>query len=149
MTIFLKFFEFLTIFFENFHIFLYFFVSQKSSTSRSEKVNFHLLLNLVGIVLSTIAFIIIFQHKKSLHKRHFTSLHSILGLITFILNYIQLILGIPMKSAYFRQKIFSFIKPVKLRLVHACVGLLVIILASSTQVSAFYSQWVVCQKLSI
>merc|ERR1711976_57499 len=43
---------------------------QKSSTSRSEKVNFHLLLNLAGIILSTIAFIIIFKHKKSLHKRH-------------------------------------------------------------------------------
>ena len=32
-------------------------------------------------------------------------------------------------------------KPVKLRLVHACVGLLVVVLASATQVAAFYSQW--------
>ena len=115
--------------------------SKQSSSSRSEKVNFHLLLNFVGIILSTIAFIIIWRHKSALKKRHLSSLHGVLGFVTLVINYVQLLLGVPMKSAFFRQKIFSFIKPVKLRLVHACVGLLVIVLASATQVAAFYSQW--------
>lgn len=108
------------------------------------KTRLHWILQLISTFFVGLAFYSIYIHKERLHKSHFTTIHAKFGFITLTLTSIQVLFGIPMILPIIRQKLLNFTKSYKIvkpRVIHAILGVLVIIFASVSQILAINSQW--------
>lgn len=103
-----------------------------------QRVTLHWVLQAAALLLITFAFIAIFVNKIKLGKEHFHTLHSIFGLITYILTLIVSCGGIWTKYSFQLRK---YIKPVFVKINHTLMGVVVYCLAVTTISLGVYSQW--------
>lgn len=105
---------------------------------RKNRIRIHWILNLTGLVLLAIGVSVIILHKESLNEAHFSTIHSILGLTTFILSLCVASFGLMANNGkYFYPRI----RPVLLKVVHAFGGIGVSALLLITLVNGTFNHW--------
>jgi len=108
------------------------------SSSRSDKIQLHWILNLFSILGTAGGFGAIYLNKEIAGKSHFTTWHGQFGLATVLGILGAALGGLAAKySGYLR----SYAKPINVKLYHATGALVVFTLAMITMCLACYSNW--------
>lgn len=110
-----------------------------SKLTLKKRAQYHLYIQLTGIVCATIGFIAIYVNKNLTgHKHHFYTYHGLFGLIVMILLGVMAIGGV---MAYYSIRLRTLIRPVLLKTIHSIGGILTLILGNVTVILGFYSNW--------
>lgn len=94
-----------------------------------KRVITHWILQAIALVLVTVGQSCIFINKVRLGKPHYQSIHSILGLLTFLLTILTAVGGIFTKYSY---QLRTYIKPIQIKMIHSLVGIITYAMAAST-----------------
>ncbi|XP_077337468.1 putative transmembrane reductase CYB561D1 isoform X1 [Lithobates pipiens] len=105
--------------------------------SRKSKTRLHWLLQLCVPILAGTGISFIVCSKNRSEQPHFTSWHSILGLITLIATCCQTVCGFSLLC----PRLARVTAVSRLKLYHATCGLLVYLLATTTVLLGLYSDW--------
>lgn len=97
--------------------------------SHSKRVSLHWIIQTLALLLITIAQASIFINKNRNGYPHYQSIHSICGLVTYVLTLCGTIGGI---CNNYSMSLKKFIKPAQLKIGHGFAGSLVYIMASVT-----------------
>lgn len=103
-----------------------------------QRVTLHWVLQAAALVSTTLGFAAIFFNKIKLGKEHFHTLHSIFGLVTYILTVVVACGGIWTKYSFPLRKYF---KPVYSKIIHTFMGVVVFCLGVITASLAIFSEW--------
>ncbi|KAJ8675959.1 hypothetical protein QAD02_011745 [Eretmocerus hayati] len=106
--------------------------------SRLSRVRLHWISNTLGLALLITGFIIIVINKNINEWPHFTTTHSIFGLVTFILVCLVALFGILANNA---QWLYPRIRPALPKVIHAFFGMATMILLLVTLVLGTFSGW--------
>lgn len=104
--------------------------------SRKQRVSLHWFFQVIGLVLTTIGFVVAYVNKDLKKKPHFFTLHGILGLVTFILMWLIAFFGF---LTYNPQWFYPRVRPVLLKVVHGYTGIAFAVLLLVTAVNGMYS----------
>ncbi|XP_011693945.1 PREDICTED: cytochrome b561 domain-containing protein 2-like isoform X2 [Wasmannia auropunctata] len=105
---------------------------------RRNRVTIHWILHTIGLTLLGIGFIIIIVNKVNNNKFHFTTTHSQLGLTTIILSVLVAAFGILANNTVW---IYPRVRPILIKVAHACGGIGMTILLLATLINGTYSHW--------
>lgn len=108
------------------------------SLTYQKRVTVHWVLQTSALILITIAQTCIFINKNMQEKEHYTTTHSLFGLITYLLTIVSSLGGIFTK---FSLQFKRFVKPVITKIVHSFAGLLTYILAVVTISLGINQSW--------
>ncbi|KAG5327342.1 C56D2 protein, partial [Pseudoatta argentina] len=105
---------------------------------RRNRVTIHWILHTIGLTLIGIGFIIIIVNKVNYNRSHFATTHSQLGLTTIILSFLTATFGVLANNTVW---IYPRIRPVLIKVAHACSGISVTILLLATLITGIYTHW--------
>lgn len=105
---------------------------------RRNRVTIHWILHTIGLTLIGIGFIIIIVNKVNHNKSHFVTTHSQLGLTTIILTVLTAAFGVLANNTVW---IYPRVRPVLIKVAHACGGISMTILLLATLINGTYSHW--------
>lgn len=109
-----------------------------SKLSRQNRITTHWILHAVGLTLMLVGLIIIVVNKVNHNRHHFSTPHSILGLISIILAGFVAGFGILTNNS---RWIYPRVRPVLLKIFHAFGGIIVTILLLATIITGTYTLW--------
>lgn len=112
-----------------------------AKSSRVIKAEYHKILQILALFCSVGGFLVIYSNKNLHNKKHFTSFHGLLGLITMILVLIQNFSGTFI--TYSKWLLPKNVKLAKVKLLHALMGSLVFMSACTTFYLGLCSNWFV------
>ncbi|KAL7031263.1 hypothetical protein ACKWTF_006949 [Chironomus riparius] len=99
------------------------------SISHNRRVKLHWITQTIAVILITIAQTSIFVNKNINGYPHYQSIHSICGLVTYLMTLCGTVGGI---CNNYSTSLKKFMKPVQLKVGHGFAGSLVYVLASAT-----------------
>ncbi|XP_011876717.1 PREDICTED: cytochrome b561 domain-containing protein 2-like isoform X2 [Vollenhovia emeryi] len=105
---------------------------------RRSRVTIHWILHTIGLTVIGIGFIIIIVHKVNHNYHHFATTHSQLGLTTIILTVLAATFGILANNTVW---IYPRVRPILVKVAHACGGIGITILLLATLINGTYSNW--------
>lgn len=108
------------------------------SINHKQRVQFHLYLQIAGILCTSIGFVAIYVNKNLAGKHHFKSYHGICGLIMMIF---VCLVGVGGCLCYYSFRLRSYIRPVLLKIYHSFGGILALVVGDLTVILGFYSHW--------
>ncbi|CAO1421262.1 unnamed protein product [Diamesa serratosioi] len=94
-----------------------------------KRVIAHWILQAIALVLITIGQSCIFINKVRLGKPHYQSIHSILGLLTFMLTILTAVGGVFSKYSY---QLRTYMKPLHIKMIHSLAGIITYAMAATT-----------------
>ncbi|CAL1687785.1 unnamed protein product [Lasius platythorax] len=109
-----------------------------SRLPRRNRVTIHWILHTIGLIIIGIGLIIIVVNKINHNKQHFATTHSQLGLVSIILTVLTATFGILANNTVW---IYPRIRPVLIKVAHACGGIGMIVLLLATLITGTYSKW--------
>ncbi|XP_012219207.1 transmembrane reductase CYB561D2 isoform X2 [Linepithema humile] len=109
-----------------------------SKLPRRTRVTMHWILHTIGLIVIGIGFIIIIVNKIKQHRNHFATTHSQLGLVTIILTVLTAAFGILANNTVW---VYPRVRPVLIKVAHACGGIGIITLLLATLINGTYSDW--------
>ncbi|XP_032668337.1 cytochrome b561 domain-containing protein 2-like isoform X2 [Odontomachus brunneus] len=109
-----------------------------SKLPRRDRVTIHWILHATGLAIIGIGLIIIVVNKINHNNHHFVSTHSQLGLATIIISVLTASFGILAKNTSW---LYPHLRPIFIKIAHACGGSVVIILLLATLINGTYSFW--------
>ncbi|XP_070162683.1 transmembrane reductase CYB561D2 isoform X1 [Polyergus mexicanus] len=109
-----------------------------SRLPRRNRVTIHWILHTIGLTIIGIGFIIIIVNKINNHRKHFATTHSQLGLVTIILSVLTAAFGILANNTIW---MYPQVRPVLIKVAHACGGIGMIILLLATLINGTYTKW--------
>lgn len=98
----------------------------------------HWILHTIGLTVIGIGFIIIIVNKINHNNPHFATTHSQLGLTTIILSVLVAAFGILANNTVW---IYPRVRPVLVKVAHACGGICITILLLATLINGTYREW--------
>jgi len=101
-------------------------------------VTIHWILHTIGLTVIGIGLIIIVVNKIKHDKSHFATTHSQLGLTTIILSVLTATFGILANNTVW---IYPRVRPVLVKVAHACGGISITILLLATLINGTYTHW--------
>lgn len=107
--------------------------------SHQNRVTAHWIIQSFAVLLILIAQTCIFTNKNNLGKPHFTSTHSIFGLITVLLTISSAFGGIFTKYSFGLRNI---VKPIVTKIFHSFFGIVSYVMAIITIILGFNQMWV-------
>lgn len=103
-------------------------------------VTVHWVLQAIALAFITIGQIAIYVRKAEKGKSHFTTLHGILGLITYLLTVLSSLGGV---FTFYSFQLRSFLKPITIKIIHSLVGILTYMMGVAAIGTGLYSRsWV-------
>lgn len=99
------------------------------SCTRKRRKTIHWVLQSIGVAVTFIGILLEFLRREKYGSAHFTSVHSVTGLIAGIFSVIALINGIAASKAY---DLRSLIKPIYSKCLHNAVGLTAFVIGERT-----------------
>ncbi|RLU21192.1 hypothetical protein DMN91_005565 [Ooceraea biroi] len=109
-----------------------------SKLARRNRVTIHWILHAIGLTLIGIGFIIIIVNKVNNNRAHFATTHSQLGLVTIILSVLVASFGVVANNTTW---LYPRVRPVLIKIAHACGGIGMTILFLATLINGTYSNW--------
>lgn len=109
-----------------------------SKLSKANRVMMHWIFHTIGLTLVLIGLIIIVVNKIEHNGKHFSSPHSILGLITIILAFLTAGFGVVTNNP---KWLYPRFRPLFLKVIHAVGGIVVTILLLATLITGTYTNW--------
>ncbi|XP_029168594.1 cytochrome b561 domain-containing protein 2-like isoform X2 [Nylanderia fulva] len=109
-----------------------------SKLPRRSRVTIHWILHTIGLSIIGIGFIIIIVNKVNHNKAHFATTHAQLGLVTIILSFLTASFGILANNTVW---IYPRVRPVLVKVAHACGGIGILVLLLATLINGTYSHW--------
>ncbi|XP_072752387.1 transmembrane reductase CYB561D2 [Anoplolepis gracilipes] len=109
-----------------------------SKLPRRNRVTIHWVLHTIGLTIIGIGFIIIIVNKINHNKSHFVTTHSQLGLVTIILSVLTAAFGILANNTVW---IYPRVRPILVKVAHACGGIGILVLLLATLINGTYSHW--------
>lgn len=108
------------------------------SLKYTTRITFHWVLQFFAWLLTCIGFAAIYYNKIRLGKEHFVTTHAICGLTTLIATQCIIFGGIWAKYSF---KLRGLMRPVKVKLIHSFLGVIVFNLALVTITLGLYTKW--------
>ncbi|KAL0104884.1 hypothetical protein PUN28_016496 [Cardiocondyla obscurior] len=105
---------------------------------RRNRVTIHWVLHTLGLTVIGIGLIIIVVNKVNHDRPHFATTHSQLGLVTIILSVLTATFGILANNTVW---VYPRVRPVLIKVAHACGGIGITILLLATLINGTYSNW--------
>lgn len=105
---------------------------------RRNRVTIHWILHTTGLSIIGIGFIIIIVNKFKHNGYHFATTHSQLGLTTIILSVLTATFGILANNTVW---VYPRMRPVFIKVAHACGGIGITILLLATLINGTYTDW--------
>ncbi|XP_012537147.1 cytochrome b561 domain-containing protein 2 isoform X1 [Monomorium pharaonis] len=105
---------------------------------RRNRVTIHWILHTIGLTVIGIGFIIIIVNKFKHDRPHFATTHSQLGLSTIIMTVMTAAFGILANNTVW---VYPRVRPVLIKVAHACGGISMTILLLATLINGTYSHW--------
>ncbi|XP_077263650.1 transmembrane reductase CYB561D2 isoform X1 [Temnothorax americanus] len=105
---------------------------------RRNRVTIHWILHTIGLTIIGIGLIIIIVNKVNHNKRHFATTHSQLGLTTIILSVLTAAFGVLANNTVW---IYPRVRPILVKVAHACGGIGITILLLATLINGTYNDW--------
>ena len=109
-----------------------------SRSLRSTRVTAHWLILGLAAVAHSIGYAVIYYNKEINDKPHYTSWHGLMGLVTSVLFWIQLCVGV---FAKYPKLLESFMSVKRVRTNHALFGTLIFTTGMATMILALWSNW--------
>lgn len=109
-----------------------------SRLPRRSRVMIHWILHTIGLTIIGIGLIIIIVNKINHNNSHFATTHSQLGLVTIILSVLTASFGILANNTVW---IYPRVRPVLVKVSHACGGIGIVVLLLATLINGTYSKW--------
>lgn len=109
-----------------------------SKVARRNRVTMHWILHTTGLTIIGIGLIIIIVNKIQHDKYHFATTHSQFGLSTIILSTITAAFGILANNTIW---IYPRVRPILVKVAHACGGIAMTILLLATLINGTYTLW--------
>lgn len=109
-----------------------------SKLPRRSRITMHWILHTTGLTIIGIGLIIIVVNKINNDYSHFATTHSQLGLTTIILSCLTAAFGILANNTAW---VYPRVRPVLIKIGHACGGIGMTILLLSTLINGTYTDW--------
>ena len=110
------------------------------SLTYQKRVTVHWVLQVIALVFITIGQTTIYIRKAGQGKSHFTTLHGIIGLITYLLTVAASLGGV---FTLYSFQLRAFMKPITIKIIHSLVGILTYLMGVATIGTGIFSKsWV-------
>jgi hypothetical protein len=106
--------------------------------SRPGRVSLHWILNTVGLCLLVAGLAIIVINKDRHGHPHFGTTHGQLGLATIVIAFLVAGFGVLANNA---RWLYPRVRPVLLKVLHACAGILLTVLLLASLINGTYRAW--------
>ena len=113
----------------------YNFVTHKMT--HHKRVTIHWVLQAIALAFITIGQTAIYVRKAEKGKSHFTTLHGIMGLITYLLTVASSLGGV---FTLYSFQLRTFVKPIAIKIIHSLVGILTYLIGVATIGTGIYSR---------
>lgn len=102
-----------------------------------KRATVHWVTQALALVLITIAQAAIYAQKSEKGRSHFTTLHGIIGLITYLMTVVSSLGGVFTLYSY---QLRAFLRPITIKIIHTLIGILTYLMGVATIGTGIFSK---------